>query len=434
MAFPDTHDNPSVPAPSTIRASGSGISPAGTVAELIAAIRNLEFKLGLSARVTFTADAGTDTFTSTAHSLQNGDVLTVLSSGGALPNGLLINTAYYVINITTNTFQLSTSYGGSAINITDAGTGTLQFAKMLGVGKFLIGSTNGQAEYGTSVPDLTVTNLLTVLSLIVTNALVLPQSASIAPTTEGSLGWDTDNDLLKVGTGLSTKTIVDEDTPQTLVDKTLRQPFIDHYGNAVHDHEDNTGGGQLTIAALRDRAVVQAQTAINEAQASTISLSGGTFQDMTGFSGNFTSEGGDLLLFAEWTYYKGTTGTRSYFRYVLDAGTPNEKFIPSSAGFFQYTNEIASHKMIARTLIAENILPGAHTIKMQGHPNSAGTLQTDAEDVMRLTILELKRNKFAYAATFAMFEVQQQIPVINHWRRRRYEGRRSAPHLFYVRV
>ncbi len=72
----------------------------------------------------FTADDGTDTITLTAHGIAEGTALFVKNSGGALPGGLSASTRYYVINATANTFQLSAILGGSAIDITSAGTGT----------------------------------------------------------------------------------------------------------------------------------------------------------------------------------------------------------------------------------------------------------------------------------------------------------------------
>lgn len=71
---------------------------------------------------TFTA-AVDDTITATAHGLSNGDIIRVASSS-ALPAGLAAATNYYVINAATDTFKVSTSYGGGAVNITDTGTGT----------------------------------------------------------------------------------------------------------------------------------------------------------------------------------------------------------------------------------------------------------------------------------------------------------------------
>jgi len=83
--------------------------------------------LGLDTGTTFTADASTDTLTATAHGLSNGDVVLFTNSGGALPGGLSTNTIYYVVNAATDTFKVSTSSGGSAVDITSAGTGTHTF-------------------------------------------------------------------------------------------------------------------------------------------------------------------------------------------------------------------------------------------------------------------------------------------------------------------
>lgn len=81
---------------------------------------------------TFTADAGSDvcTWTSTANIPSN--ILTGtrvrLTTTTTLPAGLATATDYYVIRLSDTTFSLATSYAnavlGTAINITDAGTGT----------------------------------------------------------------------------------------------------------------------------------------------------------------------------------------------------------------------------------------------------------------------------------------------------------------------
>jgi hypothetical protein len=82
---------------------------------------------------TFTANASTEVCTvgSTALStsiyplLSNGDRIR-LTSTGTLPAGLSLATDYYAINVNAaaDTFQISTSPSGSAINITDTGSGT----------------------------------------------------------------------------------------------------------------------------------------------------------------------------------------------------------------------------------------------------------------------------------------------------------------------
>jgi|GEM_PF-964785 len=68
-------------------------------------------------------DTTAETLTETAHGLANGDIVT-LSSSGTLPAGTAANTKYYVVNVTADTFKISATYGGTAINISSQGTGT----------------------------------------------------------------------------------------------------------------------------------------------------------------------------------------------------------------------------------------------------------------------------------------------------------------------
>lgn len=63
-----------------------------------------------------------DTITETAHGLPNGTRLT-LTTSGTLPTGLATATNYYVVNAATDTFQLSLTPGGAAVNITAASGG-----------------------------------------------------------------------------------------------------------------------------------------------------------------------------------------------------------------------------------------------------------------------------------------------------------------------
>jgi hypothetical protein len=70
----------------------------------------------------FTVTAATDLVTSAAHGFTGGE-LVQLTTATTLPAGLSLATNYYVINPTTDTFQLSVAPGGSAVDITDTGTG-----------------------------------------------------------------------------------------------------------------------------------------------------------------------------------------------------------------------------------------------------------------------------------------------------------------------
>lgn len=73
---------------------------------------------------TGTFDNATDTWTKNAHGLINGDIVQLTNSGGNLPTGFSASTVYYVVNATADTFKLSTTRGGSAVNGTTNGTGT----------------------------------------------------------------------------------------------------------------------------------------------------------------------------------------------------------------------------------------------------------------------------------------------------------------------
>ena len=85
---------------------------------------NLAIDWSMPAPKTFTAVNATDVFTATAHGMTNGTKVRVSNSGGALPAGLVAGTNYFTIAVAANTFQLSATLGGAAVNVTTDGTGT----------------------------------------------------------------------------------------------------------------------------------------------------------------------------------------------------------------------------------------------------------------------------------------------------------------------
>lgn len=118
---------------------------------------------------TFTADASTDicTYTSTTNIPSN--VLTGtrmrLTTTTTLPGGLATATDYYYIKVTDSTFKLATSYAnaiaGTAINITDAGTGTHSTSRLLprytnGAGVQAIFFNPAATALGAATPSLTL--------------------------------------------------------------------------------------------------------------------------------------------------------------------------------------------------------------------------------------------------------------------------------------
>lgn len=76
----------------------------------------------------FTVTAATDILTVNGHGLVTGDGPFQVASTTTLPAGLTAATDYWVIEATVNTFKVATSYAnalaGTAVDITDAGTGT----------------------------------------------------------------------------------------------------------------------------------------------------------------------------------------------------------------------------------------------------------------------------------------------------------------------
>jgi hypothetical protein len=71
----------------------------------------------------FTVNASTNVFTSTAHGLTADDTI-ALSSSGTLPAPLDKEAHYYLRDIATDTFKLSLTPNGAAIDLTNTGSGT----------------------------------------------------------------------------------------------------------------------------------------------------------------------------------------------------------------------------------------------------------------------------------------------------------------------
>ncbi len=82
---------------------------------------------------TVTADAGTDKVTYTAHGFANGTQVAFWpnSDSDVLPAPLVEGTVYYVVSTATNDFQVAATEGGSAINLTTAGTGTIKCGQVV---------------------------------------------------------------------------------------------------------------------------------------------------------------------------------------------------------------------------------------------------------------------------------------------------------------
>ncbi|MFM2078159.1 MAG: hypothetical protein RJA49_2049 [Actinomycetota bacterium] len=98
---------------------GVGLFDAATAGNLtgIAAIGTAAQLYGVG-----TVLASSDVITSNAHGLANADRIAVgAAANEALPTGLSATTLYFVVGSTTNTFQLSLTSGGAAVDVTTDG-------------------------------------------------------------------------------------------------------------------------------------------------------------------------------------------------------------------------------------------------------------------------------------------------------------------------
>lgn len=157
----------------------------------------IKSKFGLGTGQTFTVTAGSDTIDIVSHGYSNGQIF-ILSSTGTLPAGLAADTIYYVVNAATNTFKLSLTAGGAAIDITDAGTGThtlhTQFKlpelggrTLIGAGSHLVQTLSIDAATDVSLNTLVVNSTSTAADVINTNthSLVTGDMVKFATTQNG---------------------------------------------------------------------------------------------------------------------------------------------------------------------------------------------------------------------------------------------------------
>lgn len=111
----------------------------------------MTFTATLDTRTVTSVDIATEYLSVSTANLTNGTPVK-FSSTASLPSPLAINTVYYIININgagANTLQVSSSYGGTAVNLTSTGSGTIS---MYGPTLFSVAGSygNGQAIQLTS--------------------------------------------------------------------------------------------------------------------------------------------------------------------------------------------------------------------------------------------------------------------------------------------
>jgi len=87
--------------------------------------------------------------TATSHGLANGFKV-YFTTTGALPTGITASTEYFVVNATTSTFQISATFGGTAITTTGTQSGT----HTLFSSDFDLGETGGEKAHPIAISEL----------------------------------------------------------------------------------------------------------------------------------------------------------------------------------------------------------------------------------------------------------------------------------------
>lgn len=131
----------------------------------------------------------TDILTITGHTLANGDAVYFQSLSGG--SSLAINTTYYVISVSGNTFQLAATTGGSALTLgSNITAGVLIYTQnelFVWSGEYRDTFTPGTAtiEFPTTV---TISGAPSSDTIQVTGNIVPPQGGTFDTTTDGSDG------------------------------------------------------------------------------------------------------------------------------------------------------------------------------------------------------------------------------------------------------
>ena len=114
---------------------------------MLTATRNIAALRNTNTNVAATVDIATDIVTRASSTFANGDVVII---GGTAPGGTSTGTVYYVRDVLGATFKLAANSGGTAIDLTSAGTPTINagIALATGVNLGTTGILNASATLG----------------------------------------------------------------------------------------------------------------------------------------------------------------------------------------------------------------------------------------------------------------------------------------------
>lgn len=145
---------------------------------------------------------GTDKVNETAHGLLDGaKIVFVAGAGATMPTGLLAHQVYYVVNKTTNNFEVSLTEGGSAVNFTTNGSGSISVAELSKTGSSAANAdTDWDAGKIMIMPDARSRMLLG-------SGQGTDSGSQLTSRTMGNLGGEEDHTLTTAETPSHTHTI-----------------------------------------------------------------------------------------------------------------------------------------------------------------------------------------------------------------------------------
>ena len=278
-----------------------------------------------------TADNTTDFITLSGNTLVNGD--TVVFGATTIPTGLATGTVYYVVNQSGNTFQVSTTSGGSAVNFTSNGT-TVTTSK---AGAF--GATTSAIVLG----DAATTTNNSSPSLLTGGAIIIGRAVTISnQATSGTytIGGNTANTSAFTGLVTTNKDLtVSQVTSGTL---NVTGGIIGASAGTKIVKFNNAGVVNVTTTAISDGAT--GNVAVTQSGAGTTTLSAAN-----SYTGGTIVSAGTLALSGSGTFGSGSLtvsggtadlGTKSITNTLgaLTGGAVNNGTITNSSGLYDLQN------------------------------------------------------------------------------------------------
>ena len=152
-------------------------------------------------------DAGTNTITVTAHGWSAAQPVRFSVVGGTLPGGLSASSVVYVRSPATDTFEVSATAGGAAINITTTGSGTIYVWPVVDAAAGLFTPVSGVLPAGTIRTQLSYIrdNFIKLTSLVLSTIDI---GWSLAPSAVGISGKSNNASWSNMGSGVTVTNIV----------------------------------------------------------------------------------------------------------------------------------------------------------------------------------------------------------------------------------